>query len=148
MVFDTNVLIDGFEDDYNAQAKLIDAAIDRELTALLTPAMEREYNKILSRLIENPSYRDRMNDFLAAGEQVIPQRVDITLDDEDDYKFLQAAVGGGADVLVTKDRHLLDVGEADGVDIVTPQEAWARYEDSDGGDSEWQSLVQGWGLGE
>ncbi len=147
IVLDTNVLIDALGDDFSAQAKLIDAVIDGEITALITPAIQREYSKILSKLINNPDYRDRINGFQAAGEQVTPQRVDMTLDDEDDYKFLQAAVGGSADLIVTSDRHLLDAGEVGAIDIVTPPEAWARFEDSDSGDSEWQNLVQGWGLG-
>ena len=79
-------------------------------------------------------------------EETEPEYEDLAIDDEEDMKFLEAAVGGEADVVVTSDRHLLDAGEADGVRIITPEEAWRRAEDDMGGQQEWQGIVQGWGL--
>ncbi|MEX0650253.1 MAG: putative toxin-antitoxin system toxin component, PIN family [Candidatus Andersenbacteria bacterium] len=146
-VFDTNVLIDGFQDDFSAQAKLVEAVRDGELQALVTSAVVREYRNILRRLIEDPHYTDRIEDFLHMATEVEPVRVEIEIDDPDDYKFLQAAVGGGAQALVTSDRHLLDVGHIDGIDILTPQEAWSRFSDESGSSSEWQDFVRGIGIG-
>jgi len=147
-VFDTNVLIDAFQDDFSAQAKLLDAVINGEVTAVVTPAVEREYRLILHWLISDPQYEDRINDFLAATKKVTPQRVDTQLDDAEDYKILQAAVGGEADLVVTHDHHLLSVGELEGIRIVRPQEAWAIVqEEGEGGSSEWQDFIRGFGIG-
>lgn len=146
IVFDTNVLIDGFQDDFCAEAKLIDAVRSGELMAVATRKVMKEYRLILGRLIADRQYRARIEEFLSMVEEAEPEFVDITIDDEEDMKFLEAAVGGEADAVVTSDRHLLDAGEADGVRIIRPEEAWRRAEDEMGGQQEWQGIVQGWGL--
>jgi putative PIN family toxin of toxin-antitoxin system len=53
------------------------------------------------------------------------QTVRASRDLEDD-KFLEAAVNGGANVLVTGDRDLLDLNPFRGIAIVTPAEYPAR----------------------
>lgn len=42
-------------------------------------------------------------------------------DDPDDDKFLEAAVAGNVDYLVSGDRHLLDLDSFRGIDIVQPR---------------------------
>lgn len=146
IVLDTNVLIDGFQDDYSAEARLIDAVRSGELPAVATSKVMKEYRLILGRLIADPDYRSRIEEFLAMLEHTEPEYVDVVLDDEEDMKFVEAAIGGEADVLVSSDRHLLDAGEADGVQIMTPEEAIVRFEEESGSSKEWQGLIQGWGL--
>ncbi|MGH7480920.1 MAG: PIN domain-containing protein, partial [Longimicrobiales bacterium] len=110
-------------------------------------AIMREYRTIMRRLINDPVYRERVNDFLSRMEKVEPAELNIVIDDADDEKFVRAAVGGQADMVVTNDRHLLDVGEMDGVHIVTPKEAWRHYEEEEGSSHEWESFVKGLGIG-
>lgn len=147
VVLDTNVLIDGFNDDFCSEAKLIDAVIAGEVTAVASHRVVKEYRLILRRLIDDREYRTRLENFFAMVEDVDPERVDAVIDDEEDMKFLEAAVGGEADVIVTSDKHLLDVGEVDGVRIITPDEAWRRTEDESGKPEEWQGFVSAWGIG-
>jgi len=146
VVFDTNVLIDGFSDDYNPQSKLLRAATSGKLTAVVSAAVIREYRKILRRLINDPDYQDRVNDFLRSAEEVQPDRVDVQIDDMDDRKFIAAAVSGQASHIVSRDRHLLDIGEFSGVRIVTPQEAWVLWQEQSDESGEWQGWVEGLGL--
>lgn len=146
IVVDTNVLIDGFQDDFCAEAKVIDAVRGGELIALATPKVMKEYRLILGRLIADRQYRSRIEEFLTALEEAEPEYVDVVIDDEEDLKLLEAAVGGEADLLITSDRHLLDIGEADNVRIVSPEEAWRRIEDEIGGSEEWEGIVEGWGI--
>lgn len=147
VVLDTNVLIDGFNDDYNAASKLIDGAIDEEITALCTSPIVREYRRILYRLITDVHLRERAIEFIDSTVIVKPASVEVVLDDEEDRKFLEAAVGGSADLLITNDHHLLDIGEIEGVRIVRPTEALAAVEAAAGGSGEWQQWVKGLGLG-
>lgn len=147
MVFDTNVLIDGFQDDFNAAARLIDAAREGKLAVFVTQATRREYHRLMQRLIDDPEYTDRISDFLDQTKEVTPASVDVTIDDAEDIKFLEAAVGGEADILVSNDRHLLDLGEIGSTPIMTPQEAWNRFEDEAGHSNEWQSFASGLGIG-
>ncbi len=40
--------------------------------------------------------------------------------DPDDNEFLECALAGGADYIVSGDAHLLDIGQYDGIQLVTP----------------------------
>lgn len=146
VVLDTNVLIDGFSDEHSVQARLLAAVTAGDLAAVVTPALEREYRTILRRLISDPLYQERISDFLGAALQVHPARVDIQIDDVEDRKFIAAAVGGQATHVVSNDRHLLDIGEVDTVRIVTPQEAWAIWQEESDDAGEWQGWFKGLGL--
>lgn len=147
VVFDTNVLIDSTNDSLNAASRLLDAAIDGKAVALATNATKREYQTIIQRLVNTPSDQEHVQEFIDHLEMVSPVHVDVTLDDEEDYKFLQAAIGGKADVLVTRDRHLLDVGELDDMRVIQPDEAVNLLEETSDGNGQWQSWVQGLGIG-
>jgi uncharacterized protein len=146
-VFDTNVIIDAFDDSYSASAKLIDAVIAGKAQAVTTHRVRREYQTILRRLIKDPAYKNRIQDFLDAAQDTAAQHVDVVIDDREDEKILAAAVGGKADAIVTSDHHLLDIGEVEGIAIITPVEAWRRFEDDTEGSSEWQRFMKNLGFG-
>jgi predicted nucleic acid-binding protein len=56
------------------------------------------------------------------AEFVTPEDdVTVVMDDPDDDKFLEAAVAGRVDYLVSGDRHLLDLDTFREIDIVTPR---------------------------
>ncbi len=148
IILDTNVLIDAFQDDFSAQYQLIDAVIEGDVEALTTPAIERENKRILHRLIRQADYKERINEYLLAAQTVQPSPVDVVIDDHEDMKFLEAAVGGKADMIVTNDRHLLDVGKIGETDILTPHEAHIRVEESGNKSSSgWQDFARGIGIG-
>lgn len=146
-VFDTNVIIDAFDDTFSAAAKLIDAVIDRKVEAITTHRVRREYATILRRLITDPLYKNRTHEFLDAAQEVKPVSVDVVIDDPEDRKMIEAAVGGKVDGIISSDRHLLDVGEVDGIPVLTPVEAWQRFQDESGQPSEWLSFMKGLGIG-
>lgn len=146
VVLDTNVVIDSTNDPLNAASQLLDAVFEGTITALGTPATKREYDTIANRFVISDEDEDRITGYLARLEMVPAAHVDVVIDDQEDYKFLQAAVGGEADLLVTSDKHLLDIGEVDGMRIVRPTEALALMEDTSSSSGEWQSWVQGLGI--
>lgn len=145
-VFDTNVLIDGLSDDLNAQNRLLDAVRDGEVEAAITPAVTREYRRILGRFTVDNRYQSRLEDFFAVAIPVEPAHLDVVIDDNEDKKFIAAAVGGQANALVTNDHHLLDIGEVAQVRIVTPTEAWAMVEEETGGSNMWHDFIRGLGI--
>lgn len=54
---------------------------------------------------------------------VIPKRkVNVVKDDSDDNKFIEGALEGKADYIVTQDRHLLHIKEFEDIKMVTPKE--------------------------
>ncbi|MDP3997854.1 MAG: putative toxin-antitoxin system toxin component, PIN family [Candidatus Andersenbacteria bacterium] len=145
IILDTNVLIDAYTDDFTPQAKIINAAINGRLTACYTLPIEREYQKILRRLISNPPHRQLVSEFINHALLVAPGTTDIQVDDNEDVKFLQAAADNNIDLIITNDRHLLDVGQADGTKIVTPAEAWTIASEEIG-DNQWNQWTTGLGL--
>ena len=54
---------------------------------------------------------------------VIPKRkVNVVKDDPDDNKFIEAALEGKANYIITQDRHLLNIKGFEGIKMVTPKE--------------------------
>ena len=50
------------------------------------------------------------------------ERIEIVKDDKDDNKFIEAAVEGKADYIITQDNHLLNIKEVRGIRIISPEE--------------------------
>jgi len=60
-----------------------------------------------------------------------PTRIpDVALHDKADLRILAAAVTSGADVLVTGDSELLELGVLEGVRIISPRQFWERLRTS------------------
>jgi uncharacterized protein len=146
IVLDTNVLIDGFADEFSAQAKLIDAIRAGKLAAVISKPLEREYRKIMRRLLNDDEYQSRVEEFIVIANRVELVKVDVVIDDEEDLKIIETATGGDANFIVSNDRHLLDIGEVGSIKIVTPSEAWASFEEEQGS-GEWSSWAKGLGIG-
>jgi uncharacterized protein len=51
---------------------------------------------------------------------------DVTIQDQDDLPVLSAALSSGADVFVTGDKELLDLGRIDRLSIVSPRQFWEK----------------------
>jgi putative PIN family toxin of toxin-antitoxin system len=50
----------------------------------------------------------------------------IVIKDKDDLMILSSALNGKADLLVTGDKELLDLGRVEGMDIVSPRMFWEK----------------------
>ena len=124
VVIDTNVLISGLLFTTTAPARAVQHAIEhgqiiasrdtlRELTAkLLAPKFDRYVS---------PVRREALLASLAPIVEIVEivQRVAASRDPKDDA-FLEAAVNGQADVLVTGDEDLLVLDPFRGIKILTP----------------------------
>jgi putative PIN family toxin of toxin-antitoxin system len=54
------------------------------------------------------------------------QLPNVELQDKDDVSILAAATAAGADVLVTGDKELLDLGHFQAMDILSPRQFWEK----------------------
>lgn len=144
VVLDTNVLIDSAQDPFSASAQLLEAIQEGRIEGLATLDTQREYRKIIRRLILDEEEQSKLLAFVDELALVDSGSVEVAIDDAEDYKFLQAAAGGQAHLLVTSDKHLLDVGELGGTRVVRPTEALAALEEEAGG--EWTTWVEGLGI--
>ena len=64
-----------------------------------------------------------------AGFVVHDEEITAVEADPDDDKFLEAAVAGNTDYVVSGDQHLLDLESFRGIDIVTPREFFEGLND-------------------
>jgi uncharacterized protein len=124
VVVDTNVLISGLLSSTSTPARAVERAVT---TAQLvgTPETLRELmTKLLSPKFDRYVSRERRDALLLRLAPLIEiaevlQPIQQCRDPKDD-KFLEAAVNGRADVLVTGDKDLLELNPFRGIAILTP----------------------------
>lgn len=129
-VLDTNVLVSGLIGEQGPPRQLIDAWLEGRYT-LVTSLYQAEelnhtlsYPRIASRLRLEETELNLILAALLSEAEVTPGLVElpgVTGDPKDD-PLLACAVEGNADYLVSGDRDLLDLGEYEGIQIVSPRQ--------------------------
>ena len=135
IVLDTNVLINAGRGEGSYGKRILDLARSGQVQPLISRAVRQENRLIIGRLVRDEKLRQELENYLQLAQEVTPEISGVMLEDEEDYKLLDTAVGGGAQFLITEDRHLLDVGEYEGVQIVTPSvwwQWWQKHQDDTG----------------
>jgi putative PIN family toxin of toxin-antitoxin system len=130
VVLDTNVLLSGLFTSTSTPARAVEHAV-REGDILASKDTLRELaEQLLSLKFDRYVPRKRrmaLLDRLAPNLELVEivQRVRASRDPRDD-PFLEVALNGSADLIVTGDRDLLDLHPFRGVDIVQPAAYLAR----------------------
>ena len=78
------------------------------MTVLLTPEIERENRIILSKVKPSEQFWKRLEQLYSKALPVAPGPRITVSEDPADNKFLECAVAGQADYIISSDRHLLD----------------------------------------
>lgn len=130
IVLDTNVFLSGLLSSSSTPARAVERAVmeDRILASEVT--LHELAEKLLSPKFDRYVSRERrmaLLDRLAPNLELVEivQQVRIARDPKDD-PFLEVAVNGSADVIVTGDRDLLALHPFRGIDIVQPADYLAR----------------------
>jgi putative PIN family toxin of toxin-antitoxin system len=119
-VLDTNVLVAAAYNPGSASRRVVEACLAGELTAVLSPALLREYDFILARAARGRPYVEQLRRLLGSAEAVDPPRTPrVVAADPDDDKLVAATLAAGA-VLVTNDAHLLAVAGHEGLRVARP----------------------------
>ena len=135
MVLDTNVAVSGHRSPSGASARLIDRALARRFTLLVSVALALEYEaaccdpaQLSASGLDELDVRTTIEALCAVAEPVVswflwrPQ-----LRDPTDEMVLEAVINASADLLVTfKQRRFGDAPEKFGIAVVAPQEALRR----------------------
>jgi putative PIN family toxin of toxin-antitoxin system len=130
VVIDTNVLISGLLLATSTPAQAVDKAVtNAQLVATmetLRELIEKLHSPKFDRYVRNER-RDALLERVTSLVEIIDvlQTIRASRDPKDD-KFLEAAVNGRADVIVTGDTDLLDLNPFRGIAIVTPAVNLAR----------------------
>ena len=107
VVLDTNVFISGIFWEGNFCSKIIDKWKNREFELVSSiEIIESWRNIIIERVIIAKS----------------SERLDVIKEDPDDNKFLETAIAGKADFIITQDNHLLKVKKLNNIMILNPEE--------------------------
>jgi putative PIN family toxin of toxin-antitoxin system len=130
VVIDTNVLISGLLLATSNPAQAVERAVQHgqlvATTATLRELIEKLHSPKFDRYVRR-DVRDALLQRVASVVEIVDvlQSIHASRDPQDD-KFLEAAVNGRADVIVTGDKDLLDLNPFRGIAIVTPADYLAR----------------------
>lgn len=132
ILLDTNVLISGLWIAGNPPARLLDAWRDFKITLVTSREQLEELADVLARpKIARRISPERAERLLGALREEAIWATEIpVLDlspDPDDNRILATAIAGKAEMVVSGDRRdMLELGEVDGIPIVTAREAVQR----------------------
>lgn len=107
--------------------KVIDLWITGEVILCLSPAIVEEYTAVLRRLgLEAEDELSELLELSARGFHIlfaaVTPELRIVRTDPADDKFIECAVALTADVIITDDKALRDIGNYMGIRILTPEE--------------------------
>ena len=133
VVVDTDILVSGLIRSSGTIGDILHALRDGRFIAIYSTPMMVEVIDVLGRPKIQTKYHVKPDDITALinlirlrGELVIPKQTVTVCRDPKDNKFLEAALAGTADAIVTGDDDLLVLNPFDGVDIFRPAELLAR----------------------
>jgi putative PIN family toxin of toxin-antitoxin system len=130
LVLDTNVLISAFVFPGGAPEDVYRLTIERAVELVTSPPLLAEFGRILS---------DKFGWESTVAEQAVAQvarvatvarpsgKVRVVLDDPTDDRVLEASAEGGAEVIVSGDRHLLRLQTWEGIAILKPADFLVRW---------------------
>lgn len=129
VVFDTNVMISGLlwrGKPYRclllARAGLVQAVYCREMLTELSQKLEDKFGFSMDRV------QAVLHDWRRYGQEVqITGDLHVVAADPDDDKFIACALTAGATIIVSGDRHLLELGKYESIAILSPAEFLARF---------------------
>jgi len=129
IVVDTNILISS-SFWYGASDIILGKVENKEIKLFLSEEIIKEFIRVLGyEEIQNKIKRKNLEmkrsveKIVSISTMVEPkQSFQVIEDDPDDDKFLEVAVEGNVDYIISQDKHLLRLKEFRGIKIITPEE--------------------------
>ena len=112
VVLDTNLFVAARFNPGSSSARIIDRCLEKKYEVISSPRLRREAESILKNVKAGEDFRMKARRLFKGAYVIKPaKRVRLIREDPADNKFLECALEGQADYLVTSDRHLLKLGE-------------------------------------
>jgi uncharacterized protein len=130
IVLDTNVLVSGLLSPFGPPGEIVRLVSSGLITLCLDARILAEYRDVLSRprFGFDPDDVATLLDYLeSGGEMVASGPLAVRLPDPDDEPFLEAALAGAADCLVTGNLAHYPPGARAGATVLSPAELVERY---------------------
>jgi len=128
VVIDTNVVVSRFLSPKGPPAQVFHLWEDQAFGLVVSQSLLEEYRRAL--LYEDVASRHGMSEAEVLEVVAMMERfalvvepkmtVSVITRDSSDNKFIECAMEGGAEFIVSGDSHLLDLGRYEGVEIITP----------------------------
>jgi len=128
VTFDTNVLLSATLWDGSVAQKLLFDLIRQEIKIYSTTEILSEYQEILKRDFDfsDKEISEIMEKVLVFVTLVNPKtKVNVVKDDPDDDVIIECALESESEYIITYDKHLLNLKEYRGIQIIRPEEARA-----------------------
>ncbi|MBI5065804.1 putative toxin-antitoxin system toxin component, PIN family [Candidatus Woesearchaeota archaeon] len=126
VVIDTNVLISGIFWSGNYSSQVIDAWKNGDFTLIISKEVIEELVETLRDFkIKMPEEMiQEWKEMLTKNSILVESstRINVVKDDPEDDKFVETAVEGNAEFIITQDKHLLKVKYYQEIKIITPEE--------------------------
>lgn len=132
VVIDTNIIVSGYLG--GALEAVIVAWKSGKFTLVISDAIANEYHTVLKRpkfKIEQAELDDFSNLILDKAEFVIPlETINAIAEDPTDNKFLEAAIAGKVNFIISGDGHLLELKSFREIPIITAREFVTALEEN------------------
>jgi putative PIN family toxin of toxin-antitoxin system len=127
-VLDTNVIISAVLSPRGTPSHILQLAEEKAFTLVISEVLLAEYQEVLLSAKMVDRYRvardeviDLLNSLVQLANIVQPQEnLSIIESDPGDNMVLECAVTGGAEYIVSGDKHLLGLGQYEGIRILSP----------------------------
>ena len=107
VVIDTCALVAARFSPEGAASRLIDLCLEGRVQAVISDEIERENRAILVKVKPSQSFWNRLEHFYSTAIRVVVERRLDVVEDPADNRYLECALAGQADCVITSDRHLL-----------------------------------------
>lgn len=125
VVLDTNVLVSAFLKQNSKPSRILEMVLRGDATILLDERILAEYYGVLGRPKFELPWSTTIEVLRNLGEdceRILALPLEVKLPDIDDLPFLEVAVAGQADALVTGNKKDLPPDRRQGVKVLTPAE--------------------------
>ena len=132
---DTNVLVSALIQPEGIPARILDLILSGQVEIVLDNRIYLEYQDVLLRPEFGfaPELADGLLEFLLqSGERVYSIKTSVALPDVYDGKFLEVAIDGTADFLVTGNLKHFPRRQRSGVRVVSPREFLNQWSEGEG----------------
>jgi putative PIN family toxin of toxin-antitoxin system len=131
VVIDTNIVVSGIFWKGNPN-KILRAWFSDKFDVLVSPGIVVEYERVIKRMESGLTTEEiQMWMSLIANHSTIiepPLKLNVVEADPDDDKFVECAIFGHADHIVSGDKHLLNLKEYEWITILSPSQFCKQYE--------------------
>ena len=130
IVLDTNVLVSGLMSPHGPPGRIVDLVVGGEITLILDDRILSEYREVLQRprFHFRPADVDALLVFIRReSEIVVALPLGLALPDPGDVPFLEVAVAGDADALVTGNIRHFKEWTPSSLPLETPAELLERF---------------------